>query len=487
MSDEGLPVSTAPSNSGVNTSSTDATHPHFQFIPAGMIPPSHVFNSIPYTFRPAGGNASDSIDINEIFSDEFYPSGVDFSHFFGMSDGSSATWMPNDPRWSPCFDMTSAASHDGGPANTDAPRGSHGHPLASRLNTLPAMTKNDVILIPPSLPRAPQPVLVKPEPTDGQGNANNKRPFDAMQKSDPGGLKSVLKPPSASFATAFATAAVNGGKISERDIQEYHRHERRERNREHAKRSRVRKKLLLDSLQDQLLALRQQNVLLRQAVTERLPPSQAAKILTDCTTPESNLLASLATDDGGASQLSPITRSVDVYGNKPSALTSNLAQYTAMHGAPTTAPTTKQGTRILMEPDYRLIHSLVHSQQNFVLSDPSLPDNPIVYASEGFCRMTGYKRSEVVGRNCRFLQGPGTDLAAVDLIRQGIADGRDISVCLLNYKADGKPFWNQFFLAALKDADGQVVNYVGVQCEVTNIPVLEIKDRVKKLPVPDDL
>jgi PAS domain S-box-containing protein len=134
-----------------------------------------------------------------------------------------------------------------------------------------------------------------------------------------------------------------------------------------------------------------------------------------------------------------------------------------------------------------LIHSLVHSQQNFVLSDPSLPDNPIVYASEGFCRMTGYKRSEVVGRNCRFLQGPGTDLAAVDLIRQGIADGRDISVCLLNYKADGKPFWNQFFLAALKDADGQVVNYVGVQCEVTNIPVLEIKDRVKKLPVPDDL
>lgn len=262
----------------------------------------------------------------------------------------------------------------------------------------------------------------------------------------------------------------------------------RERNREHAKRSRVRKKLLLDSLQDQLLALRQQNTFLRQVVTERLPPQQAAKILTDCTTPESNLLASLASEDSdAASQLSPIARSVDVY-SKPSPLTSNLAQYTAMNGAPVgAAPTTKQGTRILMEPDYRLIHSLVHSQQNFVLSDPSLPDNPIVYASEGFCRMTGYKRSEVVGRNCRFLQGPGTDLAAVDLIRQGIQEGRDISVCLLNYKADGKPFWNQFFLAALKDADGQVVNYVGVQCEVTNIPVLEIKDRVKKLPVPDDL
>jgi PAS domain S-box-containing protein len=129
----------------------------------------------------------------------------------------------------------------------------------------------------------------------------------------------------------------------------------------------------------------------------------------------------------------------------------------------------------------------VTSQQNFVLSDPSLPDNPIVYASDGFCKMTGYKRQDVLGRNCRFLQGPLTDQQAVEIIRQGIAEGRDISVCLLNYKADGKPFWNQFFLAALKDSEGRIVNYVGVQCEVNNIPVFEIKDRVKKLPIPSDL
>lgn len=58
-------------------------------------------------------------------------------------------------------------------------------------------------------------------------------------------------------------------------------------------------------------------------------------------------------------------------------------------------------TKILMEPDYRLIASLITSQQNFVLSDPSLPDNPIVYASDGFCRLTGYRRSDVLGRNCR--------------------------------------------------------------------------------------
>lgn len=78
MSDEGQPIPTAPVSSGVNTSNADATHQHFQFIPAGMIPPSHVFNSIPYTFRPAGGNASDSIDINEIFSGKLRMRGCRF-------------------------------------------------------------------------------------------------------------------------------------------------------------------------------------------------------------------------------------------------------------------------------------------------------------------------------------------------------------------------------------------------------------------------
>ena len=110
----------------------------------------------------------------------------------------------------------------------------------------------------------------------------------------------------------------------------------------------------------------------------------------------------------------------------------------------------QQSARILMEPDFRLIQALVGSQQNFVLSDPSLPDNPIVYCSEGFCKITGYKRQEIIGRNCRFLQGPGTDQNAVDIIRKGVSEGKDISVCLLNYKADGSPFWNQFFVAALR-------------------------------------
>lgn len=159
-------------------------------------------------------------------TDEFYPSEVDFSKYLGMSDGSTTTWMPNDPRWSPCFDMTGGASHEPGPANADAARGNNGPSLSTRLNSVPALTKNDVILIPPSLPRVQQPVVVKSEPNNGKSNPN-KRPFEVMQKSEGAGLKAMLKPPSASFATAFVAAAANGGKISERDLQEYHRHERR--------------------------------------------------------------------------------------------------------------------------------------------------------------------------------------------------------------------------------------------------------------------
>ena len=73
---------------------------------------------------------------------------------------------------------------------------------------------------------------------------------------------------------------------------------------------------------------------------------------------------------------------------------------------------------------------------------------------------------KVLGRNCRFLQGPETDPKATEKIRKAIEEGNDMSVCLLNYRVDGTTFWNQFFIAALRDAAGNITNYVGVQCKV---------------------
>mmetsp|Transcript_33300 Transcript_33300/g.68119 ORF Transcript_33300/g.68119 Transcript_33300/m.68119 type:complete len:542 (+) Transcript_33300:2-1627(+) len=269
-----------------------------------------------------------------------------------------------------------------------------------------------------------------------------------------------------------------------RAMSEDQRVERRERNREHAKRSRIRKKFLLESLQQQLTGLRSENTGLRDIVKRDIPAPVASNIMGECLSEESfSLLDSdmrLAAEetagraggkgqnggsnpDGGA--LGPFGSSGGDDGGFGDACD---------QGGQTPGVDCSRGlpdgvggqARALTEPDYRLMSSLMNCQQNFTVSDPALPDNPIVYASEGFLTLTGYERDQVLGRNCRFLQGPKTDQRMVDVIRKGVAAGEDTSVCLLNYKQDGTPFWNQFFVAALRDGQDNIVNYVGVQCAV---------------------
>nr|AML78144.1 putative LOV domain-containing protein [Ulvella endozoica] len=106
-------------------------------------------------------------------------------------------------------------------------------------------------------------------------------------------------------------------------------------------------------------------------------------------------------------------------------------------------------------------------QQAFVISDPNLPDCPIVFASDAFLQMTGFSRYEVLGRNCRFLQGTQTDPRAVDEIRSAIRDGTECTVRILNYRKDGSPFWNMFSLAPMSDIDGTICFFIGVQVDVT--------------------
>nr|AML77705.1 putative LOV domain-containing protein [Desmochloris halophila] len=106
-------------------------------------------------------------------------------------------------------------------------------------------------------------------------------------------------------------------------------------------------------------------------------------------------------------------------------------------------------------------------QQAFVISDPNLPDSPIVFASDAFLQMTGFSRFEVLGRNCRFLQGQHTDPRAVEEIRSAIRDGSECTVRILNYRKDGTPFWNMFSLAPMTDVDGAVCFFIGVQVDVT--------------------
>lgn len=121
----------------------------------------------------------------------------------------------------------------------------------------------------------------------------------------------------------------------------------------------------------------------------------------------------------------------------------------------------------LEKADFKLINAIQAHQRSFVITDPSLDDNPIIFASKGFLELTGYTLEEVLGRNCRFLQGNGTDEEQRRQLGKGVAEGTDSSVCLLNYKANGTPFYNQIFVAALRDKDMNIINYVGVQLDIT--------------------
>jgi len=204
-------------------------------------------------------------------------------------------------------------------------------------------------------------------------------------------------------------------------------HYHRERNREHAKRSRIRKKFLLESLQQSVALLKDENDKLRSSIREHLGPESEELLKKE-----------------------------------------NLAEAAASGGGGLIAGSSSDANKVLDDPDFSFIKALQTAQQNFVVTDPSLPDNPIVYATQGFLNLTGYTLDQVLGRNCRFLQGPETDPKAVEKIRRAIEEGSDMSVCLLNYRVDGTTFWNQFFIAALRDAAGNITNYVGVQCKVSD-------------------
>ncbi|WP_354697691.1 hypothetical protein DSM112329_03328 [Paraconexibacter sp. AEG42_29] len=103
----------------------------------------------------------------------------------------------------------------------------------------------------------------------------------------------------------------------------------------------------------------------------------------------------------------------------------------------------------------------------FVLTDPSLDDNPIVYANEAFTTMTGYPLDEIIGRNCRFLQRDVTDPQSIAVMRDAIRDLRPVAVTLRNVRRDGAVFDNEVHIAPVRDERGQVVRFVGVQVDVT--------------------
>lgn len=111
--------------------------------------------------------------------------------------------------------------------------------------------------------------------------------------------------------------------------------------------------------------------------------------------------------------------------------------------------------------------ALLAATNGILITDATRPGDPIVDVNPAFEHLTGYQRSEVLGRSCRFLQGADTDPEAVRCLREAIAAGRDVTKTLLNYRKDGTPFWIDLHVAAVRDSDGQLTHFVGIQTDVS--------------------
>ncbi|MFB6356498.1 MAG: PAS domain-containing protein, partial [bacterium] len=112
--------------------------------------------------------------------------------------------------------------------------------------------------------------------------------------------------------------------------------------------------------------------------------------------------------------------------------------------------------------------ALASVSEGLIITDPSLEDNPVIYCNDGFTRITGYDEQEILGKNCRFLQGEDTDEQTVREIRRAINNEEPIRTEILNYRKDGTPFWNHLSITPVRNAEGQLTHYVGVQEDITD-------------------
>ncbi len=104
------------------------------------------------------------------------------------------------------------------------------------------------------------------------------------------------------------------------------------------------------------------------------------------------------------------------------------------------------------------------------LTDPTQPDNPLIFVNELFCDLTGYDPTQLIGKNCRLLQHPTTDANEVARIRRAVETGDEIAADLLNVRADGTTFWNRLSIKPIRDDDGALQRFTGVLMQIENSP-----------------
>jgi PAS domain S-box-containing protein len=120
------------------------------------------------------------------------------------------------------------------------------------------------------------------------------------------------------------------------------------------------------------------------------------------------------------------------------------------------------------QQELRLLqHAIDTTNAPITLSDPTQNNNPLTYVNEAFEELTGYPSAELLGTNCRFLQGEATDSKKVTILREAIAAEEPVTVTLRNYRKDGTMFWNRLSISPIYDDDGNLIRYLGTQVDVT--------------------
>jgi PAS domain S-box-containing protein len=142
------------------------------------------------------------------------------------------------------------------------------------------------------------------------------------------------------------------------------------------------------------------------------------------------------------------------------------------------SPTRKKPAAPATALDERLkAAALDVADDGIVISDASDPEAPIVYVSPSFERLVGYSAGEILGTNCRMVQGPATDADTVRRIAIALQQGRVFQGEILNYRKDGTPFWNFLRIAPIRDAAGNVTHHVGTQTDVTELHLAREREK----------
>jgi PAS domain S-box-containing protein len=111
---------------------------------------------------------------------------------------------------------------------------------------------------------------------------------------------------------------------------------------------------------------------------------------------------------------------------------------------------------------------------SFIIADHTAPDDPIIFCNQAFEQLTGYSREEILGKNCRFLQGDDRDQTELERLREAVRSGQSVTVTLRNYRKDGSPFRNELNISPVHGPDSTITHLIGIQRQATSVlPPLE--------------